>query len=42
MPGLGRLASLARIIAELVLILFCISEHLGAIRNQQTTLSGEE
>ena len=29
--------TLARIIAELVLVLFCISEHLSAIRNQGTT-----
>jgi Domain of unknown function (DUF4282) len=33
---------LARIIAELVLVLFCISEHLSAIRNQRTTLSAGE
>ena len=26
--------TLARVIAELVLVLFCISEHLAAIRNQ--------
>lgn len=33
---------LARIIAELVLVLFCICEHLSAIRNQRTTLSAGE
>jgi len=32
---------LARIFAELLLVLFSISEHLGAIRNQQTILLEE-
>ncbi len=32
---------LTRVIAELVLLMFCISEHLSAIRNQRTALSGE-
>jgi len=32
---------LTRVIAELVLLMFCISEHLSVIRNQRTTLSGE-
>ncbi|HJY18736.1 MAG TPA: DUF4282 domain-containing protein [Xanthobacteraceae bacterium] len=31
---------LARIIAEFVLIVFRINEHLGAIRNQGTGLRG--
>jgi len=32
---------LARIFAELLLVLFSISEHLAAIRNQRTILSEE-
>ena len=32
---------LARIFAELLLVLFSISEHLGAIRNQRTILFEE-
>ena len=40
---LGTLISviLARIFAELLLVLFSISEHLGAIRNQRIILSEE-
>jgi hypothetical protein len=39
--GAGMGVIVARIVAEFVLIVFRINEHLGAIRNQGTGLRGQ-